>query len=80
MPKIKVIYNREGCIGAGACAVVAPKYWELQADGKADLAGSKENPETKQFELEVDVSEEEFTALKESAESCPVQVIKIIKA
>ena len=77
MPKVKVIYNREGCIGAGACCAVCPKYWKMAEDGKADLLGSKENPATGKYELEIEVSEEDLNGLKESANACPVQVIEV---
>ena len=77
MPKVKVIYNRRDCIGAGACCIVAPKFWKMSEDEKADLLGSKENPETGKYELEIEVSEDDLARLKESADSCPVMVIEI---
>jgi ferredoxin len=79
MPKVKIIYNREGCIGAGSCCVVCPKYWKMGDDNKANLLGSKKNEETKNYELEIEVDEKDFACLKESANSCPVQVIKFIE-
>ncbi len=77
MPKVKVIYNRKDCIGATACCAVAPKFWKMSEDGKADLLGSKENPETGKYELETEVSEDDLTLLKESADACPVMVIEV---
>lgn len=79
MPRVKVIYNREGCIGAGGCVAVCPKYWKMAEDGKADLLGSKKNLSTGNFELEIEVSEEDLERLKESADACPVQVIEVIE-
>lgn len=79
MPKVKVIYNRDGCIGAGACCLACPKYWQMNQDGKADLLGSTENPETKEYILEIEVSEEDLKCLQESANACPVQVIKVLE-
>jgi ferredoxin len=75
--KIKIIYDREACIGAAACAVVAPKYWKIASDGKADLLNGKKNKKTGKWELEVEVDEDEAKKIKESAISCPVQVIII---
>lgn len=72
-----MVYNREGCIGAAACELAAPKFFKLAPDSKADLAGAKFNPETLKYELEIEVTEEELRALKESSDSCPVQVIEI---
>lgn len=78
MSKVKVILNRKNCIGAAACVVVDPKYWKLADDGKVDLLGSKENTENGDYELELDVSQEEIDSLEKSAFSCPAQAIKII--
>lgn len=78
MPRVKVIYNREGCIGAAACELASPKFWKLANDNKANLLGAKLNPETLKYELELDVTEKELSSLKEAAESCPVQVIEIV--
>lgn len=77
MVKVKVIYDRENCIGAGSCAAVCPKYWRMAEDNKADLLGSKKNNKIGKHELELEASEEEFTCLKDSANACPVQVIKV---
>ncbi len=75
--KVKVIYNREGCIGAGACCAVCPKYWKMADDGKAELLGAKKNPKTGDYELEIEVDKDDLKCLRESADSCPVQVIKV---
>lgn len=79
MPKVKVIYNRTGCIGAAACELAAPEFWKMAKDAKADLLGAKLNPETLKYELEIEVSAEQLRALKESAESCPVKVIEVVE-
>lgn len=79
MPKVKIIFDRQNCIGAGACVAVCPKYWQMAEDGKAELLGGKENLETGKYELEIEVSEEDLISLKESASACPVQVIQVIE-
>ena len=76
MGRYKVEYDREGCIGVAACAAVDPDNWEIVEDGKADLKGGKDNPETKMSEIEID--EDQLEIFKEAAESCPVNVIHII--
>lgn len=78
MAKYKIEYSREDCIGAAACAAVAPQFWEIVSDGKADLLNSKFNEQTKMFELEIE-TEEDITAATESADVCPVNVIKVTK-
>ncbi|MEK7157948.1 MAG: ferredoxin [Patescibacteria group bacterium] len=64
MATYKIVYDREGCIGAASCTAVS-ENWELSDDGKAT------------FHKEM-ITEEELAKEREAAESCPVQVIHII--
>ena len=77
MKKIKIIYNREECIGAASCAVVDPKRWKIAADGKADLQKGKKDEATGKWVLELEVDDDELKTIKEGAISCPVQVIEV---
>lgn len=77
MGKIKIIYDREGCIGAGVCAAIADKVWVMVDDGKADLIGGKQNSDGK-WELELDVDENDLELNKQAAEGCPALVIHLI--
>ena len=74
--RYKVVYDREGCIGAAACAAVFPERWEIVSDGKADLIGGAPKEDNLVQELEFD--EDELEQMIASAESCPVNVIHII--
>ena len=74
--KYRIEFDREGCIGAAACVAVDSDNWTIVEDGKADLKDSKEDPKTHFFILDID--ESELTKWKESAESCPVNVIHIV--
>lgn len=62
--KYKIVYDREGCIGAGSCVPACPDNWSMNEDGKADCK-------------KLEITEEELQANKDAAESCPVQVIHI---
>ena len=73
--KYRVEHNRPECIGCGACAAVAPDYWEMNDDGKSDIKKAKNREDGWQ---EREIKEEEFQHNKEAAESCPVNVIHII--
>ena len=72
---VKIIFEREKCIGCGSCVAVCSKNWEMAKDGKSDLKGFKINPETKNQELEVGKAE----CNQEAADACPVQCIHIEK-
>ncbi|MFC1663924.1 ferredoxin [Patescibacteria group bacterium] len=72
---MKIIQEKEKCIGCGSCVVVCSKYWEMKEDGKAHLKGSKKNPKTGNQELETQKAD----CNEEAANSCPAQIIHIIK-
>lgn len=78
MAKYKVILYRDKCIGTASCMAVAPKFWELQEDGKIMLLESKLNEETNQWELIVE-SEQDLLENKEAEDVCPVNAIKVEK-
>jgi ferredoxin len=68
-------HDRPNCIGCGACAVVAPKFWEMNDDGKSDIKGGQAKPNNWQEKI---IEEADFEINKEAAESCPVEVIHLI--
>ena len=78
MPKYKVILDREKCIGNASCVAVAPRFWELQDDGKVMLIDSKLNDETNKWELIIETEEDLFEN-QEAENVCPVNAIKIEK-
>ncbi|MBN2368679.1 ferredoxin [Candidatus Woesearchaeota archaeon] len=68
-------HNRPECIGCGACAVIAPDFWEMNDDGKSDIVDGKDMPNGWQEKI---IQEKDFDLNLEAAESCPVEVIHII--
>jgi ferredoxin len=38
----KVVHFKKDCISCGACAAIAPEFWELDEKGLAQLLGSEE--------------------------------------
>ena len=73
MVKYKIVNDRPKCIGCGACAAVAPSFWEMVDDGKSSIKdcakiGDKEEKE---------IGEKDLAVNKEAAESCPTEVIII---
>jgi len=72
MTKYIIRYDRNGCIGAGACAAANPDLFEMDAENKAVLIGGKE-VEPGIFELEVEGDHK----VVDAAKACPVEVIKV---
>ncbi len=80
MVNYKVEHDRPGCIGCGACAALAPEFWEMDADGKSDLKNCQKKEENNEIVLEsLDIEEKDFEKHKEAASACPVNVIHIIE-
>ena len=75
MAKIRIVYDREGCIGAGVCAAIADKVWVMNDDGKADLIDGTKNGD--RWEREID--ERDLEVNKQAAEGCPALVIHLLK-
>jgi len=59
---MKVGVDKDKCIGCGACTAVAPKSFKLSEDGKVEAI--------------IPPGDEEVV-IKNAAESCPVEAIKI---
>ena len=88
---MKIILEREKCIGCGSCEAMCPKYWKMADDSKVNLLGSKDVG-TNNYELETseagcnqeaaDICEletEKIECNQEAADVCPVQCIQIDK-
>lgn len=74
MPKIR--FDRENCIGCGACTNVCSEFWKMGSDAKSTLENSEEK-EPGWFELEI--KEGDLECNRRSAEACPVGVIHIVE-
>ncbi len=70
-------HDRPNCIGCGACAVVAPKFWEMNDDGKSDIINGEHKPNKWQEKV---IEDKDFEINKEAAESCPVEVIHLLES
>lgn len=67
----KVIFEKDRCIGCGACASVCPSFWEMSDNAKANLKEGSEEGEVISRELE------DLDCNPDASQSCPVQCIKI---
>ena len=69
-------HDRPNCIGCAACEAVAPDFWEMNEDGKSDIKNAKSLENGWQ---EMEITKKNFTENKDAADSCPVNVIHIVK-
>ena len=74
MAKYLIEHDRPNCIGCGACAAVAPEFWEMNDDGKSDVKEGKKRADGWQ---EREIGGKEFEKNRQAAETCPVNVIHI---
>ena len=77
--KYKLIYQRKGCIGAGACENAVPEAWEFDID-KSEFATLKSPDAIKNDDTEELVfTEELLEQYLESVQVCPVAIMEIIE-
>lgn len=62
---MKLTIDQKKCIGCGSCAAICPEYFRMNSKGKSELI----KKDAKEISKE----------LKDAADSCPVQCIKIEK-
>ena len=70
---MKIIFERDKCIGCGACSAACPEHFELGGDGKTNLLKSKLNSDGN-YEKEVEKYE-----CDDVVAGCPAQCIHIKK-
>lgn len=71
--KFVVVYDKNGCIGAGACVAMS-KHFTLNENRIAELEGAETKDGIQRKEIGFDLLEE----MKDAANVCPVGVIKVI--
>ena len=72
---MKIIFEREKCIGCGSCVAICPEFWEIAEDGKSHLKNSKRDLKTGNDELEIT----KVKCGQDATDVCPVQCIHIIQ-
>lgn len=61
---MKIVVDKDKCIGCGTCVAIAPQSFRLTDDGKAEP---------------IEPAGDSGEKIKEAAESCPVTAITITK-
>jgi len=73
---IRIIHQRNKCIGCNYCEEVAPYRWQMnETDGKSDLLDSKQK---KGIYISI-VGDDEYDDNIEAANICPVNIIRVEK-
>jgi len=73
----RVEFNREECIGAGACVAANASYWSIDEDGKATLQSATYDETKKVWVLDI-ADDDQLQKQRDAAGVCPVNVIHII--
>jgi ferredoxin len=71
---MKIIIERQRCIGCGSCSALCPNYFELDTLGHSHFKNSAVSEETEMDELEV----ESLGCIQEAIDACPAQCIKVV--
>ncbi|MAG78231.1 ferredoxin [archaeon] len=69
MVMYRIVYEKDECIGCGACTSQCPENWELKETSEGFKAKFKK----------MDINEDEYDSNQEAADICPVDCIKIEK-
>lgn len=78
LKKIKIIYEKKNCIGAGICELVNPENFKIGKDSLANLIGGKLIDEKRKiYEKILEVDEKELEKIKMAVNGCPSRVIRI---
>lgn len=72
---MKVIIDRDKCIGAAPCIAVAPNVFELDDEGKAFVKDEAKNATDDDGKIRIKTDSADDETIKTAAESCPVQAI-----
>ena len=69
---IKIVHEKEKCIGCGLCASICPEIFEISEDGRAHLKNSKKNEGGVELEIK-----ESIPCINEAIDACPLKIIKL---
>lgn len=68
---MKLMLDKNTCIGCGACAAICPRFFEMGEDTKSHIKGSKDT----NGKEELSISDKDKAKAKEGADACPVSAI-----
>ncbi len=71
-----IIHERPKCTGCNSCYDIDPRYWRMETNGQSHLIDSTQTDEENEIRQNPD---EDFELCLEVAQSCPVNIIHIVK-
>ncbi len=74
---MKIIHQKNQCMGCLACVTACDKYFENDENGLAELKGGKKNPKTGNYEIRVTVTQKDKQALEDAESVCPAHIIRL---
>ncbi|MDP2820958.1 MAG: ferredoxin [bacterium] len=69
---MKVVHEKNKCIGCAGCTAVCSKFFEMDEERRVTLKNGVKRSDGK-YELEI----KELDCLQDAVNICPVQIIKI---
>ncbi len=72
---MKIVLERDKCIGCGTCAALCPEFWEIE-DAKAVLKGAQKKDENSE-ELDAELDDKQMECNKQCIDNCPVACIHL---
>ena len=76
---MKVVVDRNACIGAASCVALAMKTFQLDAEGKAEVINVTEKNQTgDESSGSVTINNDAREAVIDAARSCPTNAIQVI--
>ncbi len=70
---MKIVFDKENCIGCGSCVAACSENWEMDDDGKVNLKGAAEEDGKQVLEIN------QIGCNDQARDLCPVAVISIIE-
>ncbi len=75
---MRIVVDRQICIGAAACVIVAGKTFQLDAEGKAEVVNGAAKEQTEETSAALSsIENDDCQTIIDGALSCPVNAIHL---
>jgi len=77
---MKIIVDRNACIGAASCAAIASKTFKLDMEGRAEVINGTDHVQTgEESSAHSTDHQDERELIIEAARSCPTNAIRLLE-